>query len=175
MVFVVLQATNNAVISVMGLFVTRTLGLDVVWAGITLGTAAALEVPALLLLGRLHRRLSSSTLITTGCLAGIAYYAAMTTTPGLALLLGLQVLNAWFFAVVAGVGLTVFQEVVPRPGLAAGLYTNTRRVGAIVSGPVIGLGSSSRLGYSGVFAVCAALTTAALLLTRVGPVRRPPP
>lgn len=176
MVFVLLQATNNAVISVMGLFVTRTLGLDIAWAGITLGTAAALEVPALLLLGHLTRHLSSTTLITSGCLAGIAYYAAMATSPGLVLLLALQVLNAWSFAVVAGIGLTMFQELVPRPGLAAGLYTNTRRVGAVVSGPVIGLGSSSQVGYSGVFAVCAALTTAALFLTGLTRAsnRRPP-
>jgi MFS transporter, SET family, sugar efflux transporter len=71
-------------------------------------------------------------------------------------------LDAWFFAVVAGVGLTLFQQVIPRPGLASGLFVNTRRLGAIVSGAVIGLGSLSPLGYGGVFAVCAALTVLAL-------------
>ena len=46
---------------------------------------------------------------------------------------------------------------------------NTRRVGAIVSGPVIGLGSMTALGYQGVFAACAALAVlalAAIALTR---------
>jgi SET family sugar efflux transporter-like MFS transporter len=42
--------------------------------------------------------------------------------------------------------------------------TNTRRLGAIVSGPIIGLGSSSALGYGGVFVACAALTAVALVL-----------
>ena len=60
--------------------------------------------------------------------------------------MGLQVLNAWFFAVVAGVGLTLFQQIIPRPGLASGLFVNTRRLGAIVSGAVIGLGSRTALG-----------------------------
>jgi len=58
--FVALQATNAAAVSVMSLFVTRTLGLDVIWAGVTLGVAAALEIPALLAVGRLSRRYSFS-------------------------------------------------------------------------------------------------------------------
>jgi SET family sugar efflux transporter-like MFS transporter len=78
-------------------------------------------------------------------------------------LIGLQVLNAWFFAAVAGVGLTLFQELIPRPGLASGLYVNTRRVGAIVAGPIIGLGSATSFGYGGVFLACAVLTVIALL------------
>ena len=170
-VFVALQATNSAVIAVMGLFVTRSLGLDVAWAGIILGVAAAIEIPALLLVGRLGERVSETRLLVSGCVAGVAYYAAMAVATGPALLLGLQVLNAWFFAVVAGVGLTLFQRVVARPGLASGLYANTRRVGAIASGGPIAVGATS-WGYSGVFAACAALTLVALaglgLVSRVG-------
>ena len=160
--FVALQATNAAVVSVMSLFVAEDLGLDVIWAGIALGVAAAVEIPALLALGRLSRRFSSLRLIASGCVVGIAYYAAMVFVSGPVLLVGLQVLNAWFFAAVAGIGLTLFQQMIPRPGLASGLFMNTRRVGAIVSGPVIGFGSLTALGYSGIFAVCAGLTLFAL-------------
>ena len=88
----------------------------------------------------------------------------MAAVSGPVLLVALQALNAWFFAVVAGVGLTLFQAIIPRPGLASGLYMNARRLGAIVSGPVIGLGSMTALGYSGVFVACAALTALALAL-----------
>ncbi|GAA2605484.1 hypothetical protein [Paractinoplanes durhamensis] len=72
-----------------------------------------------------------------------------------------HVITAWFFAAVAGVGLTLFQELITRPGLATGLYTNTRRLGAVVSGPLIGFGSATRLGYGGVFLACAVVTVAA--------------
>ncbi|RKR12767.1 MFS transporter [Arthrobacter oryzae] len=160
--FVALQATNSAAVSVMGLFVTGRLGLDVIWAGIALGVSAALEIPALLIIGRLSSRFSSYALITSGCLAGIAYYAAMAFVADPVGLIALQILNAWFFAIVAGVGLTLFQQIIPRPGLASGLYMNTRRVGAIVSGPVIALGSMTALGYQGVFVGCAALAVLAL-------------
>lgn len=67
------------------------------------------------------------------------------TWAGIALgVAALQVLNAWFIAAVVGIGFTLFQEIIPRPGLASGLYANTRRLGAIVSGPLIGLGGSRR-------------------------------
>jgi MFS transporter, SET family, sugar efflux transporter len=39
---------------------------------------------------------------------------------------------------------------IPRPGLSTGLYANTRRVGAIVSGPIIALGSTTALGNRGI-------------------------
>ena len=160
--FVALQATNSAIVAVMGLFVTRALGLDVIWAGVALGVSAALEIPALLLLGRL--RFSSLTLIASGCVAGIAYYLGMCAVSGPVMLIALQALNAWFFATVAGVGLTLFQEIIPRPGLASGLYANTRRVGAIISGPIIGLGSGALPGFRGVLLACAALTVGALAM-----------
>jgi MFS transporter, SET family, sugar efflux transporter len=45
--FIALQAANSSAVSIMSLFVTETLGLDVVWAGVALGVAAGLEIPAL--------------------------------------------------------------------------------------------------------------------------------
>ena len=47
-VFAVLQATNTAGVAVMNLLVT-TMGESIAWAGVALGLAAGLEVPALIL------------------------------------------------------------------------------------------------------------------------------
>lgn len=162
--FIVLQATNYTVVSIMGLYVTQRLGLDLVWAGVTLGVAAALEIPALLLIARLGSHFSSMGLLVSGCIAGIGYYLAMTWLSSPTMLLLVQLLNAWFFAAIAGVGLVLFQDLIPRPGLASGLYTNTRRLGAIAAGPIIALGSRTPLGYSGIFALCAGLTLVALIV-----------
>ena len=159
--FILLQATNSAAVSVMSLFVTAQLGLPVIWAGITLGAAALLEIPALWLIGRLSRRFSGYAMIISGCAAGILYYSAMIFASDPAALIGLQVLNAWFFGVVIGIGMTTFQQAIPRPGLATGLFMNTRRIGSIISGPIIGLTSLRALGYPGLFAACAVLTAAA--------------
>ena len=130
--------------------------------GIALAVAAALEVPALIFIGRLTERFSSLGLIATGCLAGIGYYLGLAFVTGPVALIALQPLNAWCFAGIGGVGLTLFQQMIPRPGLATGLFTNTRRLGAIVSGPIIAVGSLSTLGQRGIFLTCAAVTLVGL-------------
>ncbi|MGC3994836.1 MAG: MFS transporter [Propionicimonas sp.] len=176
--FVLAQATNAAAVSALTLYVSEYLGLPVFWAGIALGLAAALEIPALLALGRLSGTRSPLVLLLTGCAAGVVYYAGMAFATSVPVLLVLQVPNAWFFAAISGVGLTLFQDLIPRPGIATGLYTNTRRVGSIIAGPVIGI-ASTPWSYPGVFATCAAMTLAAALATalagRAGRRRRADP
>jgi len=78
--FILLQAGNATVMSIMTVFVTETMRIDVIWAGIALGVAAGLEIPVLVLIGRLSLRFSSLRLIAAGCLA--AYYVAMAMSPG---------------------------------------------------------------------------------------------
>jgi SET family sugar efflux transporter-like MFS transporter len=165
-VFVVLNAAITACVSALPLLVTQRLGLDLVWAGAALGTAAALEIPVLLLLGRHSVRVGQRRLVAAGCVAGIAYYAAMTLVGGPVALLGLQVLSAVFVACASGVGLTLVQDVVGRPGLASALFMNTTRVGAILAGPVVALAGvgSGTLGYAAAFAGCAVLVAAGLAL-----------
>jgi MFS family permease len=121
------------------------------WAGIALGVAAALEVPALLLIGRLSNRLSHLGLIATSCLAGIGYYLGLAFATGPIMVVGLQLLNTWSFAGIAGIGLPLFQHMIPRLGLSTSLYMNTRRIGSIVSGPIIAIGSLTVLGQRGIF------------------------
>lgn len=162
--FVLLQAANATGMSIMTIYVTDTLQLDVMWAGIALGVAAALEVPALLLIGRLSGRFSHLGLIVTSCLAGIAYYLGLAAVTGPVLLIALQLLNAWSFAGLAGIGLPLFQQLIPRPGLSTGLYMNTRRLGAIVSGPIIAVGALTALGQRGIFVASAAVTVLGLLI-----------
>jgi len=162
--FILLQATNATAMTIMTVYVSETLQLNVMWAGIALGVAAAFEVPALILAGRLSERHSHLGLIGTSCVAGIGYYLGLAYVTGPVLLIGLQVLNAWFFAGIAGVGLPLFQQLIPRPGLSTGLFMNTRRVGAIVSGPIIAIGSMTVLGQRGIFLICAALTVIGLVV-----------
>ncbi|MDN6399041.1 MAG: MFS transporter, partial [Brachybacterium sp.] len=104
--FVLLQATNATGMSFLAVYVPQTMGVDVVWAGIALGVAAGLEVPALMLVARLTTQYSSLGLILTSCLAGIAYYLGVAVVTGPVLLIALQVLNAWCIAGIGGVGLT---------------------------------------------------------------------
>src|SRR5699024_10256557 len=83
------------------------------------------------------------------------------------LLIVLQVLNAWCFAGIGGVGLTLFQQLIRRPRLSTGLYMDTRRVGAILSGPLIVLGGATVLGQPPSFLACALLLLVGLLIIAV--------
>ena len=132
-------------------------------------------MPALILIGRLSERYSHLGMVATSCVAGIAYYLGLAFVTGPVLLLGLQLLNAWSFAGIAGIGLPLFQQMIPRPGLSTGLYMNTRRVGSIVSGPVIAIGSLTALGQRGIFATSAALTLIGLLIITIASRTNKPP
>ena len=156
--FVLFQATNATAMAFLTLYVSETVGLPILWAGVTLGVAAALEVPALLIIGRLADRVSHLTLVAVGAIAGIAYYLGLAAVTGPVALLALQVLNAVSFASVSGIGLALFQEIIPGAGLSTGLYMNTRRIGAVASGPIIALGALPLVGQRGIFLTCAALT-----------------
>lgn len=161
--FVALQAANATVTSSMTLFAVGTLHLAPVWGGIALAVAALAEVPALWMLGRLTGRFSALALLGAGCLAGVAFFVALAFVRDPATLVAIQLLNAWFFATVSGVGLTLFQDVIPRPGLASGIYMNTYRVGAIISGGIIATAGGAA-GFSGAYLLCAGLTVLALVI-----------
>lgn len=165
--FVLLQATNATAMTMMTIYVTQALRLEVIWAGIALGVAAALEVPALLFIGRLSDRASNLGLLTTSCLAGIVYYVGLAFVTGPVLLIALQPLNAWAFAGIAGIGLPLFQQMIPRPGLSTGIYMNTRQVGSIVSGPIIAIGSLTAFEQRGIFLTCAIVTLVGLLVVMI--------
>lgn len=171
-----LQAANAGSVTAMSLLVSQRLGLDAVWAGTALGLCAVLEIPALLLVGRLTRRFTSLALLIAGTVCSVLYYGAVGFSPSPLLLLALQVPNALGIAALSGVGLTWFQEVIARPGLASGTFMNARRIGAIISGPVIATGGATDLGYTlpyALFAGLSVLALAGILLARAVAGRSP--
>ncbi len=159
--FVLLNAANATMTATMTLYTTNKLGIDVVWGGVALAVAALLEVPSLFLLGRLSSRYRSNQLLIAGSISGILFFVSMTMVDGVVGLLVVQVLNAWFVATNSGVGLTWFMDIIPRPGLASGLFSNAFRVGSIFSGGLIAIAGTSA-GYRGMFFACAAVVVLAL-------------
>ncbi|MGN8050879.1 MFS transporter [Curtobacterium sp. 22159] len=169
--FVFLQMTNIATVTVTALFVSHDLHSPLGWAGAVLGAAALLEIPALLVLGRMVGRTSTRTVLAGGWCAGVLYYGLASLVQQPWQLLALQPLNAWFFATVAGVGLTVFQGAFRSPGLASGLFTNTRRIGAVLAGVLIaGLGDLPA-PYRAVYEAATITVVAVLLAAAVATTR----
>jgi MFS transporter, SET family, sugar efflux transporter len=86
--FILVQATNATAMTMMTSTSPRPCGSMLCGPASPLGVAAALEVPALLLIGRLSNRFSHLGLIATSCLAGIGYYLGLAFATGPIMLLG---------------------------------------------------------------------------------------
>lgn len=132
--------TNSLYIINMPLYIIDELHLSEKLAGIMMGTAAGLEIPTMLIAGYYAKRFGKRFLMRIATVAGLLFYVGMLTvhTPGL--LLALQLLNAIYIGILAGIGMLYFQDLMPgQAGSATTLYTNTTRVGWIIAGSMAGV------------------------------------
>jgi SET family sugar efflux transporter-like MFS transporter len=133
-----------------------------------MGTAAALEIPLMLWAGHLSRRWGKKPMLILAALAGILFYIGMSNVVRPELLLMLQLANALFIGILAGLGMVYFQDLMPgSPGQATTLFTNSIRTGSILAGLLAGL-IAQYWSYFGVFVLAIGLTSIACgLLWRV--------
>lgn len=132
--------TNSLYIINMPLFIINELHLPEKLAGLMMGTAAGLEIPTMLIAGYYARRFGKRFLMRLLAVAGVLFYVGMLTVHTPALLLAMQVLNAIYIGILAGIGMLYFQDLMPgQAGAATTLYTNTTRVGWIIAGSLAGV------------------------------------
>lgn len=132
--------TNSLYIINMPLFIIDELHLPEKLAGIMMGTAAGLEIPTMLIAGYYAMRFGKRFLMRIAAVAGLLFYIGMLTVHTPALLLALQLLNAIYIGILAGIGMLYFQDLMPgQAGSATTLYTNTTRVGWIIAGSMAGV------------------------------------
>lgn len=153
---------NSMYLINMPLYITRELGLEEKLAGILMGTAAALEIPFMLLACYYTRRFGKRPMMLLAVLAGVGFYAGLVTLSSQSALIALQLLNAIFIGIVAGIGMSYFQDLMPgRAGVATTLFANSIRTGSIMAGAIAGT-VAEIWSFHGVFMVATALALAAL-------------
>lgn len=159
---------NTMYIIDMPLYITADLGLPENLAGVLMGTAAGLEIPAMLLAGYCVRYFGKRNMMLFAVLAGVLFYAGLVVFNGRSALMALQLLNAIFIGIVAGIGMLYFQDLMPgRPGAATTLFTNSISTGVILAGVLQGA-LVENLGHYAVYWLAALLAVAALWMsTRV--------
>ncbi len=132
--------TNSLYIINMPLFIINELHLPEKLAGLMMGTAAGLEIPTMLIAGYYARRFGKRFLMRIAVVAGLIFYVGMLTVHTPALLLAMQLLNAIYIGILAGIGMLYFQDLMPgQAGSATTLYSNTTRVGWIIAGSLAGI------------------------------------
>ena len=131
---------NSLYIINMPLYIINELHLPEKLAGVMMGTAAGLEIPTMLIAGYYAKRFGKRFLMRFAVAAGLLFYIGMVALTNEYMLLGLQLLNAIFIGILAGIGMIYFQDLMPgQAGAATTLYTNTTRVGWIIAGSLAGV------------------------------------
>ena len=130
---------NTMYIIDMPLWISSDLGLPDKLAGILMGTAAGLEIPAMILAGYYVKRFGKRRMMVVAVAAGVVFYAGLILFHSREALLTLQLFNAVFIGIVAGIGMLWFQDLMPgRAGSATTLFTNSISTGVILAGVIQG-------------------------------------
>ncbi len=156
---------NTMYIIDMPLWISSDLGLPDKLAGILMGTAAGLEIPAMILAGYYVKHVGKRRMMVIAVAAGVMFYLGLILFHSREALLALQLFNAVFIGIVAGIGMLWFQDLMPgRAGSATTLFTNSISTGVILAGIIQGAVAQS-YGHYVVYWVIAAISLVALVLT----------
>ena len=156
---------NTMYIIDMPLWICSDLGLPDKLAGILMGTAAGLEIPAMILAGYYVKRFGKRRMMVIAVAAGVLFYLGLILFHSREALLALQLFNAVFIGIVAGIGMLCFQDLMPgRAGSATTLFTNSISTGVILAGVIQGAIAQS-YGHFAVYWVIAAISVVTLVMT----------
>ncbi|MCZ4059307.1 MFS transporter [Pantoea sp. LMR881] len=162
---VTMWTCNTMYIIDMPLYISSTLGLPEKLAGLLMGLAAGLEIPVMLLAGYFAKRTGKRNLMLLAVAAGILFYLGLVLFSSRQALLILQLFNAVFIGIIAGIGMLWFQDLMPgRPGAATTMFTNSISTGMILAGVIQGT-LSDHLGHVAVYWLALALATAAFAMS----------
>lgn len=156
---------NTMYIIDMPLWISSELGLPDKLAGFLMGTAAGLEIPAMILAGYYVKRYGKRRMMVIAVAAGVLFYTGLIFFHSRLALMTLQLFNAVFIGIVAGIGMLWFQDLMPgRAGAATTLFTNSISTGVILAGVIQGAIAQS-WGHFAVYWVIAVISVIALFLT----------
>ena len=134
------MAGNVMYLSSMPLYVMNELGLAANLPGLMMGVVAALEIPTMLLAAKLARRYPPASIMAVAFIFGCCFYVGVYFSKSSWELLTLQILNALFYGLYAGIGLTLLQQQAPDlTGFTSAFYSNATRVGMMLG--TIGAGT----------------------------------
>ncbi|HBC6426316.1 TPA: MFS transporter [Citrobacter amalonaticus] len=156
---------NTMYIIDMPLWISAELGLPDKLAGILMGTAAGLEIPIMILAGFYVKHFGKRRMMLIAVTAGVLFYLGLIFFHSHQALLILQLFNAAFIGIIAGIGMLWFQDLMPgRAGSATTLFTNSISTGVILAGVIQGAVAQS-YGHFAVYWVIAAISLVTLVMT----------
>lgn len=151
--FSLMWGANNAYLISIPLHLKDNLGVGTEWLGWVMGTTAFLEIPFMLLAGYYAGRVKVMNMIKLAGISALILYVGVYYATALWHLFVLQIFNAIFIGVLAGLGVSIIQDLLPgRSGVASAFYTNTTHMGNLMSSLMVGI-VADLYGYHQVFIV----------------------
>ncbi|HCA7416317.1 TPA: sugar efflux transporter [Staphylococcus pseudintermedius] len=139
----------------MPLFVTQYLHEEEKYVGHLASLCAGLEVPFMIILGMVASKVETRTLLAIATVCGSLFFGSIGIFESIHMMLVGQVLLAAFLAVLLGIGISYFQDVLPQyPGYASTLFANAMVIGQLL-GNLLGGAMSQWVGLGNVFYVSA--------------------
>ncbi|MBZ8174197.1 sugar efflux transporter [Staphylococcus delphini] len=139
----------------MPLFVTQYLHEEEKYVGQLASLCAGLEVPFMIILGMVASKVETRTLLAIAAVCGSLFFGSIGIFESVHMMLVGQVLLAAFLAVLLGIGISYFQDVLPQyPGYASTLFANAMVIGQLL-GNLLGGAMSQWVGLGNVFYVSA--------------------
>lgn len=134
------MAANLMYSSSLPLYVSRELGFATHWPGIFMGLVACLEIPVMLYSANLARRISKEWVLIMAFIFALIFYLGIFNATQIWHFIALQTINALFYGLFAGVGLTLMQEQIPeRIGFTSATYSNSLKIGMMMGTSLTGL------------------------------------
>ena len=148
----------------MPLYVTEYLKDNESHVGYLASLCAGLEVPFMVILGILSAKLPTRTLLIIGSVFGGAFYFSIGVFKNFHMMLVGQICLAIFLAILLGLGISYFQDILPDfPGYASTLFANAMVIGQL-GGNLLGGVMSHWVGLENVFFVSASSIFVGMIL-----------
>ena len=148
----------------MPLFVTGYLNEADSAVGILASLCAGLEVPLMILMGYAASKVSSKTLLIIAGFIGSMYFLSIGIFESYTMMLIGQLPLALFLAILLGLGISYFQDLLPQfPGYASTLFANAMIVGQLL-GNLLGGIANDVLGVENSFYISGAFLFIAFIL-----------
>ncbi|MCU5745770.1 sugar efflux transporter [Staphylococcus sp. SQ8-PEA] len=139
----------------MPLFVTHYLQDSKRYVGVLASLCAGLEVPFMILLGILSTKIGTRTLLMLGGLSGSLFFVSIGVFEHVYAMIAGQLFLAFFLAILLGLGITYFQDVLPDfPGYSSTLFANAMVIGQLC-GNLLGGAMGNWVGQGNVFYISA--------------------
>jgi MFS family permease len=122
--------------------------------GFVVSISAGLEIPIMLVLGSLSKKISNHSLMIYGCFISCMYYIILSISTSSWQLIAAQLLQATSVAILMGNGLSYFTDLLPNsPGMSTTIYSNGSTIGRLLGN--LGGGIIAQFaGFRHVYWVC---------------------